>query len=369
MGEAEEAKNKRMVILLPVLVGSFLGFIGGYSLVGSFLVGEWDFTNIILFFIFLSIAVFISINVHELGHLIFGKISGYKLISYRIGFFAIDNENGRIKFSIIKNIDYIGLCAMTVPEKEVSPHNHLLYYAGGILFNMVFGIFLIVIKNIYNVNNSLNMFLIITAVISILLGTINVIPFFSGNNPSDGKIIWSMIFKRPFSDKVIEVNKLCSQISAGKSLEDVAIPSNFNIYQPDMMDTTILMYSYFKALDADDAEKCSKYINIMKQTINYIPGQLLPHVYYELCYNACINKEREKAAKYYKKAGKILQNDKDINGIRVKAYYEYYVNKNMNVAKFFCERALEVADKFPIKGQALIEEKLVKRLKTVIEEN
>lgn len=369
MGEAEETKNKRMVIILPVLVGAFLGFIGGYYLVDKLLNGDWRFDRILLFFIFLFMGLFIAINIHELGHLILGKINGYKLISYRVGFFALNNDDAKVKLSIMKNNGCTGLCAMAIPEENISDLRQLLYYSGGILFNIAFGIGLLIIKSIVNASELLNMFLMITAVNSILLGIINFVPFFSGNNPSDGKIIWSMILKSPFSDKVIEVNRLCSQISTGKPLENLEISTDFNRYQPDILDATLLFYSYFKALDTDDIKKCSEYVKVMEQSINYIPSTLLPYIYYEICYNACINKNKEKAVKYYEKAGKMLQRDKGVNGMRVKAYYEYYINKNINVAKFFCESVLECLDKFPVRGQALIEEKLIKRLITMIKHN
>ena len=75
----------------------------------------------------------------------------------------------------------------------------------------------------------------------------------------------------------------------------------------------------------------------------------------------------DKAKAYYLKGGKILQGDKDIIGLRVKAYYKYYINKNIESASTLCESALLVADKFPIKGQGLMERDLVNKLKGLIE--
>ena len=97
-----------------------------------------------------------------------------------------------------------------------------------------------------------------------------------------------------------------------------------------------------------------------------IKASLLPSIesfYYELCYNSCINNDQEKAKKYYKKSGKVLQKDKDVNGLRVKAYYEYYIKKNDKKAAKYCDKALAVVDKYPLKGQALMEKDLIKDLK------
>ena len=67
---------------------------------------KWGRLGIIWFILFVYIGTFIQINIHEFGHYIFGKILGYKLMSYRIGIFTWNYENGKMKFSIIKNNGY-----------------------------------------------------------------------------------------------------------------------------------------------------------------------------------------------------------------------------------------------------------------------
>lgn len=57
-----------------------------------------------------------------------------------------------------------------------------------------------------------------------------------------------------------------------------------------------------------------------------------------------------------------MQKYEYLNSLRIKSYYEYYVNQNIEKACEYAEKALKVADKFPIKGQAIIEVELVKDL-------
>lgn len=45
---------------------------------------------------------------------------------------------------------------------------------------------------------------------------------------------------------------------------------------------------------------------------------------------------------------------------------KYYINKNINSSLELCENALAVSDKFPIKGQGLMEKDLVIQLKELI---
>ncbi|MGB4492251.1 MAG: hypothetical protein WBI32_05255, partial [Halanaerobiales bacterium] len=57
-------------------------------------------------YIYILLALFININIHEFGHFVFGKLAGYKLISYRFSIFTWNYENGKMKFSLQFNQAY-----------------------------------------------------------------------------------------------------------------------------------------------------------------------------------------------------------------------------------------------------------------------
>lgn len=49
-------------------------------------------------------------------------------------------------------------------------------------------------------------------------------------------------------------------------------------------------------------------------------------IYYELIfYYSFIEKDKFKAYKYYKEVEKELEQDLDVNSLRIRAYYEYYI--------------------------------------------
>lgn len=360
-------KNKVWVVLVQLLIGGAVGFIAGIFIVDKMFSDEWSMTKIILFVLFLFIAIFANINIHEFGHFIFGKMLDYRLISYRISFLSWNNENGKMKFSIIKNKNYMGLCAMIPPVPELPGYKNVLFYAGGIILNVLSGLaFLLLTFSFPSLFEYADLFFLNMGIIALVLGVINFIPFISGNNPTDGKIIWSLILKKPFAKKLMGINKIASQLSAGIRPRDLQISSFTKIDNPQAFDMMIILYFYFKALDSRNDENMLKYANLLEKNIEYLPHHLLPSLYYELCYIGCIMNDEDKAKVYYEKGGMILHNDKDVNGLRVKAYYEYYVNKDEKSALTFCENALGVADRFPIKGQGLMEKDLVYSLKELI---
>ena len=90
-------KNKIVNALLQLVGIMAVGAVVGYSL-GKIAVGSLakvDTPNIIFLFIAGVISFILQVIVHEAGHLVFGLLSGYKFISFRVfDFKIIKDENG-----------------------------------------------------------------------------------------------------------------------------------------------------------------------------------------------------------------------------------------------------------------------------------
>ena len=354
--------NKGWVFL--ALIGFLLGIVGGLFIAPRLSLGALSPLRVALLFLYLLAAVFININIHEFGHYIFGRLFGYKLISYRISVLSWNYENSKMKFSLMRNKGYGGLCAMIPPEHELSNLKHGLFFAGGLVLNVLTGSLFLLAASM--LSGPFRDMVFISGIIAITLAAFNFLPFVSANNPTDGKIIWSLILKRPFAHKLIETIKVGTQLSAGIRPRDLQmsppeIPDN-----PQIVDLMPVLYTYFKALDENSLEDIFHYADLLEDNIQYLPSPMLPGIYYELCHTGCIANDQAKARKYYQKAGKILQGDKDINGLRVKAYYEYFINAKPESALKLIEDALAVVDKFPVKGQGLMEADLARTLKDLI---
>lgn len=368
---SKNPNNKKKINIIAVfvqlLIGGAIGFAGAHFAVGRLFEDRWTLARLLQFIIFLYIAVFIHINIHEFGHFIFGRLFGYRLISYRVGVFAWNNENGRMRLSIIKNKGYGGLCAMIPPEKAIPVYKEVMFYFGGILFNILSSVFFLSLLYIlHSTSEMAELFLITIGGTGLILGIMNFMPFIAHNNATDGKLIWSLLLKDPFARKLKEVNKMTSQLSAGIRPRDMELAPLSDTEQLQAFDLMAILFAYFKALDSSNLEDMQHDIALLEKNLDSFPHPALPSLYYELCYMACISGEADQARIYYEKAGKILQRDRDVNGLRVKAYYEYYINKDPERAAAYCENALAVADKFPIKGQGLMEKDLVKHLKELL---
>ncbi|MBN4069367.1 MAG: hypothetical protein COA82_01790 [Alkaliphilus sp.] len=349
------------------LVGGVLGLIIGVfdilTIIERMLGVRLDARFLLVSIVFFLISIFINTSIHEFGHFFIGKIFGYKLMAYSIGMLYWGNENGKMKFSIRKYKDYAGFCAMIAPDQDLPNYKHGLYFAGGIIFNAVSGLgFLMLAVHSPNISEVSFYFLIVLGIVALFFGAINLLPLSAGNTPLDGKIIWSLVLQKPFAKQLLQVNKITAQLAAGVRPRDLNITSVDNTSKLQLFDILATHVFYFKALDSGNIEKMHYYMNLLEKNIEDIPFHALTPIYYELCYIACISSDEEKARKYYEKAGEILQQDKDSNGLRIKAYYEYYINNNFKEAMELCENAIAVLEKFPIKGQKLMEKDLLENL-------
>ena len=121
-----------------------------------------------ILFITIIVAYFayhIQILIHELGHLVFGKLSGYKFSSIRLGSIMLIKKKNKYKIKTLKIIGTGGQCIMNPPElDENDDYPATLYNLGGSLLNLIVSSILISIAIIINENNFTTLISIITII-------------------------------------------------------------------------------------------------------------------------------------------------------------------------------------------------------------
>jgi len=361
----EKKKSSFKIIGLVVLLGTALGVLLAFLDVDLSFMDSIGFLDIPVVLLLFYVGVFLVINIHELGHLIFGKLLGYQFLMFRAGIFSIHKENGKLRFSIIRNVGYGGLCAM-IPSEDSDLRDFAFYSTGGIIFNLITGILFLFLPEILSVNTLLSVPLYGTGMVSILLALINAWPFFSMNQPTDGMMFISILKKNPLAERFYESVILSKKLMTGVR------PRDLDLKEPklpllDQHETSNVLYLYFMALDGGNIELARKYIHIIEENLSKVPPYALPAFYYEIIFFSLLTGDNEKAVRYYEKAGKILVKDKDINGMRIKAYYAYYVENDNKKALSLAEEGVSVMDKYPFRGQAVFEEDQLQKLIRVIE--
>lgn len=115
----------------------------------------------------------LSIIIHELGHLIFGLLSGYRFSSIRYRNVLIKrDEFGKLKLFKQTILGTGGQCLMIPPEKEDTPV--FLYNAGGVILNLLFAVMtLLFLKLVFVSNFMIASFLWIFLNIHVLMAFVN----------------------------------------------------------------------------------------------------------------------------------------------------------------------------------------------------
>ena len=79
--------------------------------------------------------------IHEGGHLVFGLLSGYEFLSFRVLSFTIVKKDGKLAAKKMKVPGTLGQCLMYPPQwKDGEKFPYLAYNLGGGLFNIIFSL-------------------------------------------------------------------------------------------------------------------------------------------------------------------------------------------------------------------------------------
>jgi len=365
----EESREKKKFswkyIVLVLVLGISLGILLSLLEVNLSFMDQLSFWHFPLMLLLFYAGVFLVINIHELGHLILGKLLGYRFLMFRAGPLSIQKENGKLKFTFIKNVGYGGLCAM-IPGENSSLKDFAIYSTGGILFNILTGIGFIISSFVVSLPVFVSVPLFLTGVVSIFLALLNAWPFFSMNQPTDGMMFFSILRKNPLAERFYESVMLSKKLAMGVRPKDLGL-TPVDLPLKDFHELSTVFYLYFMEMDQGHVEKAGEYLKVVEENLSKVPPYTLPAYYYELIYYNLLVGRLDLSAYYYEKAGKILQKDKDINGLRIKSYYAYYLEKDLSKAEKLAKEGLAVMGKYPFRGQALFEEEQLKKLLSTIE--
>lgn len=135
-------------------------------------------------------AIFVAIVVntffHELGHLIFGLLTGYRFLSFRIFSFMLIRENGVLNFKKRAMPGTLGQCLMAPPSYQGGNYPFMLYNLGGILFGGIISLALVIVSLTVPMHMTLQFFCLMAGWIGLVLNFVNAIPQSGKKAMNDG---------------------------------------------------------------------------------------------------------------------------------------------------------------------------------------
>lgn len=207
-----------IIVFMLYLVGG--GLIGGYS---AFQMSALPMAAMFFFaLLFFLLSIYINMINHELGHMIFGCLSGYEIMSIRFGnkIFVRQPDGTFIK----KNFSIPGTggqCLMRIKKYTDKEHYHIFWYhAGGGISNIIFGAVHLLLCFVFADIPVLNAYSFSVAVFAFIFAIINLVPFPGLQN--DGRNI-AELMKNSHHCRLCSFNSLeiYSEIIDGKRLKDM----------------------------------------------------------------------------------------------------------------------------------------------------
>jgi len=139
------------------------------------------------FMLLLVAAGLFHLVIHEAGHLLFGLISGYGFVSFRIGSFVLVRDDEGFRWSRFSLAGTGGQCLLDPPAMKDGRFPYKLYYVGGIAVNLLTAVIAAVIAlSCDGIGAIAAIVLLAIAVTGVLIGLLNGIPMKAGGMPNDG---------------------------------------------------------------------------------------------------------------------------------------------------------------------------------------
>lgn len=170
-------KEKEKISIKKIL--AFAAFIIVCLTAGFFLgmyMAERDIPFWYYFIVFAIVMLcwFLHVIIHEGGHLIGGRLSGYEFVSFRVYTLTFVRENGKLKRKKFTIAGTGGQCLMDPPEPVNGEYPFVLYNLGGSLMNLAVGCIAFALTPLTSGFAEASLFAF--AVIGALFGFINAIP-------------------------------------------------------------------------------------------------------------------------------------------------------------------------------------------------
>lgn len=222
--------------------------------------------------IIMYIASFVQTIIHESGHLIFGLITGYKFVSFRIGHFMFIKEKGRLKIKLYNVVGTAGQCLMMPPQwNEKIPYR--LYNLGGCIMNAATALFALAAYFAAGAEGFFALCMAMLAVMGLSMALTNGIPMRVGGISNDGMNA-ALLGKKENTLRAfwlqLYVNGLIAKGERYRNMprEWFRLPEGEELSDPTCCAMGVMLYNFcFDMHEFDEAE----------QTINYMlnaPGLL-----------------------------------------------------------------------------------------------
>ena len=199
--------------LFCVGVGSCIGYLMA--------IGKLQGKDLILGCLAVIITYYLQIIIHEIGHAVFGLLSGYEFLSFRVGGLILVKKNGKLEGKRFSLKGTGGQCLLYYPGNNKYDFPYVLYNLGGVLGNFIAGLLPLFLYFAFPLNKILGTLVLINFFVAIFLSFTNGIPMKVGGIPNDAYNIILMRKDREARKSFWVQLQVTALLSKGTRLKDM----------------------------------------------------------------------------------------------------------------------------------------------------
>ncbi len=371
-------------VIKTVAINIAMGVIGGAVMAGVFIglrnfglgfIYREDLDPVVEFLLLMGsvfLAMILHTIIHELGHVVFGKLTGYEFLSYRIFSFSLQKTKQGYEIKRLSIPGTAGQALMKPPALVDGKMPYVWYNLGGVLFNLLliivsFGINVLcdhyVVRFIFTMSIGMGLF----------MGIINIFPY-SEKGMTDGCNLLKL-HRYPEKIKYLHLQlEMVADLADGKCWEEFEIPEDlFDIEENEIDSFTFIPYlcGINKAYAEKDFKKAGEYIDVLyrnKKQLNKVHQYIFAA---EKTFLELIGENRkeivdEAYTDEVKKFMKALKHE--VSSWRVQMAYAYFYKHDSKKAMEFYEKGMAAVKNAPYKGDAMMEVSILTYVKERIEQ-
>lgn len=198
MSQKETKKKKIGQILIPVcfvLIGAvcgilFMKYLDRPETAGTS--GGGKILTILVALVSMCAVLILQIIIHEAGHLVFGLLTGYRFISFRVSSFMWMKDNDRIRFKRMSIAGTGGQCLMAPPDLKDGKMPVQLYNYGGAIMNLIASAISGGLSLLCPAGSLFRPFLLMMLVTGIAYALMNGLPLRMSLANNDGRNAWDL---------------------------------------------------------------------------------------------------------------------------------------------------------------------------------
>ena len=306
---------------------------------------------------------------HELGHVLFGKICGFRFNSMRVGFVRIYRRDGKLRIAFGRLPDSLAGATEMLPADTDSLYGRFLaVVAGGPVFSLLFLAGCTVALALHESLPFAAFVFACTAVpCAFHIFFYNVLPFNDDNMDTDGGMLRGLIKKEPSYMTAVNILTIEGYLFQGRTPGEIDGDLYFGLPQlpeDDMNFILLTSYRFSYYLDRADFASAAKAGDRLESVLCYVPAVYKGEIGEEILFNKCaVQRDAEGAKRFYPSVAQFLKGENTLPSHRVAAAYELYVNGDFKAALQEVSAAQQCAENCPVPGEEKYERRLLARIR------